>query len=68
MPDAAFEFRFGRAQAQAVGDAAKHRIHAVWTTSMRAVPLRTEVPMKTQLVRSAMDALSATVPGAFSVG
>ena len=40
----------------------------VWATSMRAVPLRTEVPMKAQLPRSATVAVAAAVPGTFSTG
>ena len=35
----------------------------VCTTSMRAVPLRTEVPMDTQLLRSATEAVSAAHAG-----
>jgi hypothetical protein len=40
----------------------------VWTISARPLPLRTLVPIKTQLVRSLNEACISTVPGFFSAG
>jgi hypothetical protein len=40
----------------------------VRTTRARAVPLRTDVPMKTQFARSARLASAGAGPGCFSTG
>ena len=40
----------------------------VWTTSMRAVPLATLVPMKTQLLRSLRLSFALATPDRFSTG